>query len=346
VATFAGCKINTSGNYELTAVDVTDGLQVNSSSLTITVGAASQIGFVQQPSGATASGTVFPTQPKVAIEDAAGNTVTTASATITLALGSGSTGTLSGCTSTMTGGVATFSACKVTGTVDILNDTLKATATSGFSGTATSSSFNVTAAATKLAYVSQPTVVSNGNLSTFQVKIEDAASNVVTSASGTVALAISSGPSGAVLTCNGSTSPTATVSYGVATFTGCGVSKSSATAYTLTATDSALTTPTVVSSSFIVSSISAPTIAYPASTNQINPGVGGTGTFAIIGTNFVNGTALTISSNATVNATSWINANILILNVTGTGSTGATSNVTITNPDGGTVTSNNGFVNG
>ncbi len=347
-ASFGGCKINTAGTYTLMAVDVADGLQIISGSGTISVGSATQIGFVQQPSGATSSGGSFPTQPKVAIEDAGGNTVTSASASITLTL-QGS-GTLAGCTSAVNtaSGVATFSGCNVTGTLDILNDTLKATATGGFSGTATSASFNISGAATHPLYVSQPTVAANGDLSTFQVGLYDASGNLVTAGTGTVSLSIKSGTgtSGAVLTCNGSTSPTATVSYGVATFSGCGINKTD-TGYVLTGTDSALSTTTVNSNAFNVGSISAPTITFPTATNQINPGHNGTGNFAIIGTNFANGeTVPTNGSLGTVSVNTWINSNIVIVRVTGSGGNGATGNVTVTNPDGGSVTVTNGFVNG
>jgi hypothetical protein len=113
VAIFAGCKINKSGTgYTLTA---TDGSVTNASNpFNITVGSAAQLAFTTQPGGGT-GGTVWGTQPVVTVEDAGGNTVTTDSSTVTLAIGTNpSSGTLSGCTqSGETAGVVSFTGCKI-----------------------------------------------------------------------------------------------------------------------------------------------------------------------------------------------------------------------------------------
>jgi hypothetical protein len=103
-----------------------------------------QLVFTTQPGGATA-GLAFSTQPVVTIEDTDGNTVTTDTSTVSLAITSG-TGTsgavLSGCTATTTAGVASFSGCKIdtTGT----SYTLTATDSSDSLST-TSSAFDVLA---------------------------------------------------------------------------------------------------------------------------------------------------------------------------------------------------------
>jgi len=349
VSSFAGCKINAAGTYTLIAVDVTDGIQGTSSALTISVGSATQIGFTQQPSGAPSSGGAFPTQPQVAIEDAGGNTVTLASATITLTL-QGSGGTLGGCTKAVntSSGVATFGTngsnnCKVKGTPDIVDDNFLATATGGF-GTVTSSPFNITGAATKFAFLTQPgNETGGGNLSAQpQVVEEDATGNVVTGAAATnVTLAIGTNPGGGTLLCNTSTTSVAT-SYGMATFAGCGVSQTGS-GYTLTATGS-LTIAT--SAAFNVTSISAPTITYPTTANPLNPGLNGTATYALSGANFASGVVASISAGVTGMVQTWINANIITLMVTGTGGSGTTGNVTVTNPDGGAAAVSNGFRNG
>jgi hypothetical protein len=72
--------------------------------------------FLKQPSATSVSGVAFTQQPQVAISDAQGSVVTSATSTITLALKSGS-GTLTGCTTSVAAvaGVATFSGCAVTG---------------------------------------------------------------------------------------------------------------------------------------------------------------------------------------------------------------------------------------
>ena len=141
VATFAGCKIDKSGTgYTLTA---TDGslTSATSSSVTISVGAAAQLAFTQQPNGAVAA-TAFVTQPKVAIEDAGGNVVTTNTSSVTVAIGTNpSSGTLT-CTTNpraAVAGVASLAGCKIS--AGGAGYTL--TATDGVLTSATSSSFSV-----------------------------------------------------------------------------------------------------------------------------------------------------------------------------------------------------------
>jgi hypothetical protein len=112
VTTYTGCTIVTANAGDvLTATDTADGLTTTSSPFDVTVGAPAQLVFTTQPNGADA-GSAFTTQPVVIIEDAGGNTVTTDTNAITMAIVTGS-GTLSGCTSTTTGGVADFSGCSI-----------------------------------------------------------------------------------------------------------------------------------------------------------------------------------------------------------------------------------------
>ena len=145
VATFTGCTIDKAGTgYTLTATDAADSLNVpvSSNSFIITVGPPSQVAFTTQPGNAVA-GDKFATPPAVAVEDAGGNVVTTATNTVTLAIGTNpSSGTLSGCTGALNSGVTTFTGC-------IINNagtgyTLVASA-SGLTPTATSTPFNVVA---------------------------------------------------------------------------------------------------------------------------------------------------------------------------------------------------------
>jgi hypothetical protein len=141
VATFAGCKIDKSGTgYTLTA---TDGslTAATSSTFTISVGPATQLAFTQQPTVAQAA-TTFATQPKVAIEDAGGNTVTTNTSSVTLAIGTNpASGTLTCTTNPLAAvsGVASFAGCKIS--AGGAGYTL--TATDGVLSAATSSSFSV-----------------------------------------------------------------------------------------------------------------------------------------------------------------------------------------------------------
>ena len=86
------------------------------------------------------AGDVFGTQPVVTIQDAGGNTVTTNTSTVSLAIGTNPAGgTLSGCTGTTTAGVATFTGCKI----DKPGNGYTLSATDGTLQPATSSAFNI-----------------------------------------------------------------------------------------------------------------------------------------------------------------------------------------------------------
>lgn len=139
VATFGGCNIDKAGNgYTLTATDGSLS-SATSNAFNITVGAAAQLAFTQQPNGAQA-GIAFVTQPKVAVEDAGGNVVTTDASTVTLAIGANpGGGTLSGCSGVRSSGVTTFSGCAIS--AGAAGYTL--TATDGSLTSATSSAFTV-----------------------------------------------------------------------------------------------------------------------------------------------------------------------------------------------------------
>jgi hypothetical protein len=106
------------------------------------VGAAAQLAFTTQPGGGTA-GTAWSTQPVVTVQDAGGNTVTSSSASITLAIGtnpgSGVLTCTGGLSKSASSGVATFAGCAIS--LGGTGYTLTASATS-LTG-ATSSTFNV-----------------------------------------------------------------------------------------------------------------------------------------------------------------------------------------------------------
>src|SRR6185503_4295047 len=114
VASFSAnaLKIDKIGTgYTLTA---TDGSLTSaaSSAFDITVGPAAKLAFTTQPSGGT-GGTAWTTQPVVTVQDAGGNTVTTDTSTVTVAIlnNAGPGGVLSGTlTRAASSGVANFSA--------------------------------------------------------------------------------------------------------------------------------------------------------------------------------------------------------------------------------------------
>src|SRR5881398_1569004 len=106
------------------------------------VGAAAKLVFTVQPSNAAAGGAITPAM-QVAVQDAQGNTVMTATTSITLAIGTNpASGTLSGTTIVAAvNGVATFSTLSLNTAGS--GYTLTASAT-GLTG-ATSTAFNVVA---------------------------------------------------------------------------------------------------------------------------------------------------------------------------------------------------------
>ena len=97
----------------------------------------------------------FGTQPKVTVQDAFGNTVTSDTSSVTLAIGTNpGTGTLSGTkTVSAVNGVATFSGLSI----DQSGNGYRLVATDGGLTGATSNTFNITVgSAAKLAFTTQP----------------------------------------------------------------------------------------------------------------------------------------------------------------------------------------------
>lgn len=148
VAAFSDLSINVAypQNYTLTAMS---GSLSSATSLgfAITAGTPAKLDFTVQPSGAKA-GQPFGTQPKVAIEDAFGNVVTSSRAYVTVSItqGTGTAGaSLSGTTTLITvdglGGLVEFSGLSI----DKAGSGYTLTATGGNLKPATSQSFNVAA---------------------------------------------------------------------------------------------------------------------------------------------------------------------------------------------------------
>jgi hypothetical protein len=138
VATFSDLSINNPGsNYTLVASAGGTSFTATSTAFSV-AGTPTQIGFVQQP-GNTTPGSMF--QAQVAIEDVAGNIVTTAFGNVGIAIGNNpGGGTLSGVTTASTvNGVATFANLSINNGG---NGYTLVASLSGFSNV-TSSSFNV-----------------------------------------------------------------------------------------------------------------------------------------------------------------------------------------------------------
>jgi len=227
VATFANLSVDKVGTYTLTA---SDGLLTPavSSSFSITAGAASKLVFTAQPPASSTSNTAF--GATVTVQDAAGNTVTTDTSTVTLALTGGTAGAaLTGGSVAAVNGVATFSNLKVdkAGTNYVLN------ASDGVLTGAASSNFNITAGApAAISFSTQPVTSAAGATIPVVAHVQDAAGNPIVGDN--VTLAFGNNAGGSTLTV--SANPVATDASGNATFAGVSLNKA-ATGYTLKVTE-------------------------------------------------------------------------------------------------------------
>jgi hypothetical protein len=234
VATFNGLSINRAGNGYTLAASSSGLTGATSNAFNITVGAPTQLAFLQQPTNASGGATLSPA-PTVRLLDAGGN-LTASTANVTLAIANNpSGGTLSGtATVAAVAGIATFNGLSINtaGTGYTL-----AASSSGLTGT-TSSAFNITVGApARVVFGQQPTHTTSGVAISPAptVRIVDSGGNLTTSTAN-VTLAIGNNPAG------GSLSGTATVAAvaGVATFNGLSIN-TAGNGYTLAASSSGLT---------------------------------------------------------------------------------------------------------
>ena len=253
VATFPTLSLDKVGVGYTLAAAATGLTGTISTAFTVTAGAATQLAFTVQPSSAVAGAAIGPAVA-VTVRDASGNTVTSASGNITIAIGANpGASTLAGtATAAVVNGVATFSTLSLNrvGT----GYTLTAAATG--LPTATSTAFNVTVGtAAQLAFTVLPSntpagVAISPNVA---VSVRDASGNTVTSATNSITVAIGNNPGASTL------SGTATVAAvsGVATFSALSLNRVG-TGYTLTAAATGLTGAT--SPAFNVTDVVAPTV--------------------------------------------------------------------------------------
>jgi hypothetical protein len=90
-----------------------------------------------------------------------------------------------------------------------------------------------------------------------------------------------------------------------------------------------------------------PTITYPTSTSPYKPALNsGPNTITVIGTNFESGLTVTANGAFTVTAFTFVDSQHVTVTLNGSGAHGATGNLTVSNPDGGSVTSAASLVNG
>ena len=232
VATFAGCAIPTTGSgFRLVATS--PGLATAKTDPFTVTGAPAKLAFTQQPTEVSAGGRFAP-GVAISILDADGDVVAASSAEVSLAIASNrGGGTLDGRTTVAAShGVANFT------DLSIDRAATRYTLSAAMTGvrTVTSGRFDVVAGRPiRLVFTQQPVSARAGGKFTVQPKVtvQDSMGNTVTTDTGDVTLAVTSGTgaSGGQLTC--STNPRATRS-GVASFGGCAID-APGTRYTLTA---------------------------------------------------------------------------------------------------------------
>src|SRR5207249_1729021 len=188
LATFNDLSINLTGSKNLTASS--GGLaSAVSNAFSITASAVGTLTFAQQPT-ATVAGVSISPAVTVQAKDAFGNNVPSASVTMTLT--GGATGTLSGTTTQPTdaNGIATFGNLSIN-----LVGSKSLKATSG-SRSVTSTAFLITQeAGTALAFVQQPTQTTAGASITpaVTVQLQDSFGNNASSSGVSVTMALPSG---------------------------------------------------------------------------------------------------------------------------------------------------------
>ncbi len=203
-----------------------------------------KLAFVAQPSKGSAGALLA--EPKVAVEDAAGDVLTgnTSKVTLSIKAGTGASGATLKCTSNpvaASGGVAAFPGCRI----NLAGSGYQLQATDGSLAAADSSAFTINPGpAYKLAFVTEPSGGQQFLALSPQpaVAIEDREGNVVTSNTSKVTLSIKAGTgaSGAALIC---TSNPVAASAGIGTFARCAINKVG-NDYQLAASDGSLVAAT------------------------------------------------------------------------------------------------------
>jgi hypothetical protein len=238
VATFAGLSIDKSGpGYTLQAAS--DGLSQTSTAFDIAPSVATQLAFVVQPNNTLAGATIAP-PVQIAVQDSLGNTVTSATDAITVAIGTNPAGgTLSGTLmANAVNGVAAFADLSI----EVAGVGYTLTGSSGTLTQAVSAAFDIeVGTGNQLAFFVQPSNTVYGSVVTpaIQVEVQDAAGNRVTGATDQITLLIGTNPSGGFLT--GTTAVAAVA--GLATFSDITIDQSGV-GYTLIALGSGLVSAT------------------------------------------------------------------------------------------------------
>jgi len=267
VAVFNGMSVDSVGSgYTLTAT-ATGAPAASSAAFALSVAPAQVLAFTSQPTNVASASAISPAI-NVAVRDSLGNSVTTATNSVTLAItsGTGTSGAVLGGTTTAAAvnGVAAFANL----TVHKAGTGYTLTAAGSGLTSATSSAFAVTpGTATKLSFIAQPSAVVAGAAvaPAVQVTVQDAQGNTVTGSTVSVTVAITSGTGKTGATLRGTTTLAAVA--GIATFAGLSID-SAGTGYILTARSSGLTS--VVSAAFAVTVGAASRLAFAVQPSAVN----------------------------------------------------------------------------
>ena len=237
VATFTSIVLTLASGSAYLTFTTAAGLTIDSNSLT-TSGSA-QLLVSKQAAVGGSSGSLFATQPWIAIGDASSGTVSSSTATVTVSASSGCTltGTL---TATAVAGIAKFTNLICTGTA---GSTYTLTFTSS-PLTQVQQSITLPTTATKIVVTSSPQASISGSTFTTPVviQVQDSSSRLVTSSGSSISVAITSG-SGGTLGSSSAVTPT----NGQATFSSLTLAGVVGTTYTLTFTQGSFTTTTTAS---------------------------------------------------------------------------------------------------
>lgn len=280
VATFPDLRIDQVGSGFSLAASAGSLTAASSALFDVTVGEeVTQLTFSVQPSDVMAGQPIAPAI-QVSAQDGQGNTVTSFTGDVTMAIGTNpGSGTLSGTTTVAAiGGVATFDDLAI----DRAGTGYQLLATSGALTSPSSAAFTVApGAATQLAFAVQPsnTIVGTPIVPAIEVTAQDAAGNTATSFAEDITVAVTAGTGTGGASLLGTTTVAAT--DGVAIFADLSIDKEGV-GYTLDATAAGLSAATSVA--FDVAAAGGASLAFtvqPVTATAGNGTVGGTITPAV-----------------------------------------------------------------
>jgi hypothetical protein len=190
LAAFSNLSVNLVGSKRLVATSSLGVTQDTSVAFTVTPQAASKLSIQTQPPATTTAGVLFSPQPVVLVQDAFGNTITTATNQVTVAKGRGA-GTLTGTVAVnAVAGVATFTNLAYTGadTTSLVFSDFGDGLSSATSTTIAVSPGVFKTFAVEAAGGGPIPAQTAGSTFTIQITAKDSTGNTVTSFSGTVNL--------------------------------------------------------------------------------------------------------------------------------------------------------------